>query len=288
MAHEQNAADRFGPPAGLDASKGIALYVQLADLFRHNVLAGTWPGGHRLDSFETLAAHYGVARITVRQAVARLVQEGLLSSQRGRGTVVLEPAKSAAAARVPIKSNWPDGFKIDFIYKGRAAQLPAEFQGGFKAFGSYVEVTKIHTVHGVPFAMVRIYVAEEVFKRFPRRAIEKSKILRLVFAHGQASAAYMRQRMTVEPSDIVLSQHLQYAVGSPVAKVLRQIHGDDQRLSYAGISWYRGDSFEMDMTLPRALIEDSTPALIAPAMRGAGVGKAARPVAKRAAPVRKR
>ena len=77
----------------------------------------------------------------------------------------------------------------------------------------------------------------------------------------------MHQRMTIELADLVVSQHLRCAVGAPVAKILRQTYGADRRLSYAGISWYRGDAFEMDITLPRALVEDSSPALIAPKMR---------------------
>lgn len=267
MANEQNAPDRFGPPAGLNASRGIALYIQLADLFRHNVLAGVWVKGRQLDSFEILAAQYKVARITVRQAVARLVQEGLLSSQRGRGTFVLGGAVDTEARRVAAMGNWPDGLKINIIYKERVTELPKEFRGDFKIFDSYMEVSKVHMVRDTPFGMVRIFVAEDIYKRFPRRAMEKSKILRLVYADGGKSAEFMRQRMTVEPSDIVLSSQLNYAVGSPVAKVLRQIYGEDRRLSYAGISWYRGDSFEMDMTLPRALVEDSSPTLIAPGVR---------------------
>lgn len=269
MAYEQNAPDRFGPLAGLDASKGIALYVQLADLFRHNILAGLWVPGLQLDSFEVLAERYGVARITVRQAVARLVQEGLMTTQRGRGTFV-KPRQGqprAMAAKVDATGSWPEGLKIDIVYKEKAAEMPREFQGDFGVFDSYVEISKVHVVRDVPFAMVRVFVADEIYRRFPRRAIEKSKILRLVFEHGAPSVEHMRQRMTVEPSDVVVSRQLQYALGSPVAKVLRQIYGADRRLAYAGISWYRGDYFEMDMTLPRALVEDSSPALIAPGLR---------------------
>ena len=271
MANEQHAPARFAAPAsGLDPSKGIALYVQLADLFRYNILSGLWQAGLQLDNFEMLAERYGVARITVRQAVARLVQEGLLTSQRGRGTFVeaREQGEAAYGRRVDALGIWPGDLKINIVYKARAAALPAEFRGDFDAFDSYIEISKIHVVHGKPFGMVRIFVAEAVYQRFPRRAIEKSKVLRLVFAHAGRSAEHMRQHMTVEPADIVLSQHLNYAVGSPVAKILRQIYGADRRLSYAGISWYRGDSFEMDITLPRALVEDSSPALIAPRVRG--------------------
>jgi GntR family transcriptional regulator len=120
---------------------------------------------------------------------------------------------------------------------------------------------------------VRVFVAIEVYKHFPRRGIEKNKVLRLVFAHAGRAAEHMRQRMTVEPADAVLSRQLQCPVGSPVAKILRQVHGANRRLSYAGVSWYRGDAFEMDITLPRALVEDSSPSLIAPGVKRSAAGE---------------
>jgi len=73
--------------------------------------------------------------------------------------------------------------------------------------------------------------------------------------------------MTIELADLVVAEHLGCKLGSPVAKIARQTYGAQRRLSYTGIAWYRGDGFEMDITFPRALVQDNEPALIAPAMR---------------------
>jgi GntR family transcriptional regulator len=269
MAHEQNAIDRFGlSEPGLDPGNGIALYVQLAAILRFNVLSGVWQPGHRLDNFEVLAERFGVARITVRQAVARLVEEGLMTAQRGRGTFVRAvPGATPNARHAGASTDWASDLEVRFLYRERTYELPAEFRGQLEVFESYVEISKIHVMAGRPFAMVRVYVAEPVFRRFPRRAMERTKILRLVLAHGGESAETMRQVMTVEPADMLISRHLDYAVGSPVAKILRQVHGEDRRVSYAGLAWYRGDAFEMDITLPRSLVDDSAPSLIAPRPR---------------------
>lgn len=268
MTNDQRPSHPFGlSDTPLDASSGIALNVQLADLFRYQVLSGVWPAGHRLDNFEVLAARYRVARITVRQAVARLVQEGLLSAQRGRGTVVLSHAGSAAMAAPRVGGTWTDEAQIRLVHKQRVTTLPDEFRGDFGVFDSYVEIAKLHVVRDAPFAMVRLFVAADIYRHFPRRAAETSKLLRLMFVHGGESVSQLRQRLTVEPADLVQAQHLHCAVGSPVARILRQLHGADRRVAYSALSWYRGESFEMDITLPRDLVEDSSPALIAPRAR---------------------
>jgi GntR family transcriptional regulator len=265
MAREQHAPARFDvrEPLLLPAS-GVALYAQLAELFRYNVVSRKWPGGQRLANFEDLAAQYSVARITVRQAVALLVKEGLLSTQRGRGTFVLAQRESPPLAAV---SGNTEQLAIEILFSARTVQLPEEFLGELAAFEAYREVTKLHRLNGAAFAMVRCYVAEHIYQRFARGAVARQKLLRLTLKHAGRAAEHMRQRTTIELADLVLAQHLGCGVGAPVAKIARQTFGASRRLSYTGIAWYRGDAFEMDMTLPRALIQDSSPALIAPASR---------------------
>lgn len=262
MAREQHAPSRFDvrEPA-LQPASGVALYAQLAELFRYNIASGKWPDGFRLANFDDLAAQYKVARITVRQAVALLVQEGLMSTQRGRGTFVL-PARKPATVRADDEQ-----LDMQVLYSARTLQLPPEFQGDFEVFESYRELTKLHRLNGAAFAMVRAYVAEHIYQRFARGAIERDKLLRLTLKHAGRAAEHMRQRMTIELADLVLAEHLSCSVGAPVAKIARQTFGSARRLSYTGIAWYRGDAFEMDITLPRALIQVSSPALIAPALR---------------------
>jgi hypothetical protein len=130
-----------------------------------------------------------------------------------------------------------------------------------------LEITKVHRLQGTAFAMVRVFVADSIHRLFPKRAIEHNKLLALTFQYGGSAVEHMHQRTTIELADIVVSRHLGCAVGAPIAKILRQTYGADRRLSYAGLSWYRGDAFEMDITRPRALVEESATALIAPKMR---------------------
>lgn len=55
---------------------------------RDALAAGEWHPGARLPSEAALAATYGVARATVRSALARLVKEGLIVTRQGVGSVV--------------------------------------------------------------------------------------------------------------------------------------------------------------------------------------------------------
>ncbi|MES2537672.1 MAG: GntR family transcriptional regulator [Pseudomonadota bacterium] len=272
MANEQNTSARFKPAdMSVDSSKHIALYIQLANIFRYKIKSNAWAAGYQLPNFETLAVQFKVGRITVRQAVSLLVQEQLLTSSRGRGTFVRDSSDAlTATARASLDAMRPeaDDQQIRILFKGETDTLPAEFSGSGTSYDCYTEITKVHLHRGQPFGMMRIFVATEIFKRFPKRAIEKHKLLSLVMKHDKISDM-LEQTMTVEPADFILSEHLHYSLGSPVAKILRRLVDKDGRVAYAGLSWYRGDTFVMNMVLPKSSVQEMPPSVFAPSSRNA-------------------
>jgi len=82
-------AERDGPPVPrpLRGGAAIPLWLQLKHALRDLVTFDLGPGD-RIPTEAELGAHYGLSRITVRQAVTSLVDEGLLHRQQGRGTFV--------------------------------------------------------------------------------------------------------------------------------------------------------------------------------------------------------
>jgi GntR family transcriptional regulator len=69
----------------------VPLYQQVADRLRRKIAAGEYAIGAQLPSEEDLCREFGVSRITVRAALAQLVDARLLHRQRGRGTFVASP-----------------------------------------------------------------------------------------------------------------------------------------------------------------------------------------------------
>ncbi len=68
--------------------KGISLYRQVAMLLRSRLEEGQWQACDRLPSIEELAREFGVARVTIRQALQILEAEGMTVSRQGKGTFV--------------------------------------------------------------------------------------------------------------------------------------------------------------------------------------------------------
>ena len=72
--------------------KAIPLYYQLATNIERKIRFGEFRAGSALPSEEALAKEHHVSRITVRQALSLLEQDGFIFRQRGKGTFVLEKA----------------------------------------------------------------------------------------------------------------------------------------------------------------------------------------------------
>ena len=64
-------------PERLFGDSPLPRYAQLSALFRRRIERGIWSPGSQLPTLESLTAEFGVARVTVRQAINLLAQEGL-------------------------------------------------------------------------------------------------------------------------------------------------------------------------------------------------------------------
>jgi DNA-binding FadR family transcriptional regulator len=72
--------------------KAPQLYELVADRLKNLILDGTHPPGSRLPAERHLAATLGVGRASVREAIAELVNQGVVQTRRNSGTYVLPQA----------------------------------------------------------------------------------------------------------------------------------------------------------------------------------------------------
>jgi hypothetical protein len=86
-----------------------------------------------------------------------------------------EPARVDAAT-------WPDRLAIEILYNRSAQTLPNSFAAHSKHFRPIARSPQLHRSGSAPFAMVRVFVTSQIYRRFPRRAIEHQQLLRLPFS----------------------------------------------------------------------------------------------------------
>ena len=77
----------------MQRQKGVALWRQIYDRIRANILAGLYDRTGMVPAETALAQEFGVNRHTVRAALAALQQEGIGRAAQGRGTVITQRDK---------------------------------------------------------------------------------------------------------------------------------------------------------------------------------------------------
>lgn len=75
----------------LNENSPVALYYQLKEILTQKIVQNELVVGERLPTEFELCEQYGVSRITVRQALNELEQDGLIYRKQGVGTFVATP-----------------------------------------------------------------------------------------------------------------------------------------------------------------------------------------------------
>lgn len=73
-------------------------YTRIAETLRERIISGTLAVGQALPSESALSAEFGVARSTLRRALAKLEADMLVRSVPGTGRVVCDPSDQTSIA----------------------------------------------------------------------------------------------------------------------------------------------------------------------------------------------
>ena len=100
---------------GLDPDDPRPPYIQVANVLRAAILTRRLEPGERLPSQTDLASRYGVARMTIQQALRLLREEKLIVSRQGSGVFVRERTARPVGLRPHIEAAFNQAeVQIDF------------------------------------------------------------------------------------------------------------------------------------------------------------------------------
>jgi len=130
-----------------DRNDATPLYIQVANNLRQVIREGTLDADGPLPSERALSELTGASRVTIRKALERLVEEGLLLRRQGSGTYL--------APRIEQRSGDLSGFSADAETRGEAAasiwivkalSLPAAEEAAILAISPATPVARLGRV----------------------------------------------------------------------------------------------------------------------------------------------
>jgi GntR family transcriptional regulator len=237
-----------------------AAYVQIEEELAERIRGGLLRPGDRLPPERELAEQMQVSRMTVRQALGRLADRGLLSREQGRGTFVSTPKLIQSLSRL-------HGFHEQMIRQGilpTSRLLSGEEMLASAAVAQVLglplgeplyKVVRLRLGGGVPLALETSFFPVRLVPGLLELDLERNSIYRLMERYD---ARPVRAIQSLEP--VPAREHeaeaLEVAAESPLMLVERTAWDERGRAVEYAKDLYRGDRSRFVAELHLDRIED--------------------------------
>lgn len=209
----------------LRRDRGDLLHRQLFLALREQIRRGVYAAGDSIPNEEQLCQAFGVSRITVRRAVADLVDEGWLEKRLGRGTFVKAmPARSSAPSRATFveslskRANQTDVTVLEVSRRRPPGAVAAAM--GLPEDTELVYASRVRSIADVPLLFVDSWVVPEHAARISGDSLAGNSLSEILLQDG-VRFRYVTEEITAVAADPHIAATLRVEVGSPLLCVAR-------------------------------------------------------------------
>lgn len=227
--------------------KNSQVYTDIAEAMRQAILSENLPAHHRLPSEFELVARYGAARATVRRALAKLEEEGLIYRRQAVGSFVAEP-------RVAQDLDQLFSFTEFMVYRGikpGSKLITAELQRvddpespllhylGLRVGAEVIYIRRLRLGGGQPLVIANTWLPAARFSDFLSHDLEQQSIYEIMqIIGGKPTDAIQTMEAIMLPEEEAAL--LTVPTGSAALLIRRVGYANGIPVEYA-IDHYRGD-----------------------------------------------
>jgi GntR family transcriptional regulator len=231
----------------------LPIYYQIKQTIKGWIVNKEFGPGNKIPSENELADHFNVSRLTVRQAISQLIQEGFLNSRRGEGTFVtsnenlinsfslettgfMDELFSTQLSKVSTK--WATLSKM-VAPKPVREKLQLETDGE-----EVVQIKRVRLLRGRPFTYTINYLPVEIGARVNEKDLYRRRLLEILERDLKVEFTEAVQTIEASFADQEVAEKLEVASGSPILFVEKIMYGKQHKPIELFQSSYRGDLFK--------------------------------------------
>jgi GntR family transcriptional regulator len=230
----------------------LPAYYQIKQTIKNWILNKEFNPGEKIPSENELGEKFNVSRLTVRQAISQLVQEGFLISKRGEGTFVTHNEHLIGSFSLEFT-----GFMDDLFYqiskcktksvKINRIPVPKVIKEKLELSNSGEEVIQIKRVRFLndkPFNYTINYLPFDIGRRITEKDLLRKPLLQIM--EQDLGIQFTEAFQTIEASfaDQEVSEQLGIVSGSPILLVERIMYTKKRKPVEVVQSSYRGDLYK--------------------------------------------
>lgn len=228
----------------LDFRANTPLYLQLEATLRQALVAGQWHPGEALPSERDLAEQFKVSRLTLRKALERLENQGLVRRRQGSGTYVAprleQPLSMLTSFSHDMRARGLEP-NTRWLKRGLYVASPEEVLALSLSLGERVaRLERVRSAQGEPMAIERATLPATLLP-------EPQKVSDSLYAHLEAKGLRPHralQRLRAVAAGRTEAELLAIRQGEPVLYIERiSFLADGSMLEFTR-SHYRGDRYD--------------------------------------------
>jgi GntR family transcriptional regulator len=233
------------------------MYAQVYTALREWIFEGQYAPGSQLPPENELSRLFSVSRITTRQAIDLLVDEGLVVRQQGRGTFV-----TADLANAPVKGDMDQLLRkvkrLGKSTKVRNATVEERIADedtcrdlDLKPGSRILVASHVRLLGDVPIGYVVTYIPADLDVKFDPQELNKNPMLTLLERKG-ISIVGADQFIGATLADARLARLLDTEVGAPLVSVRLVVIDARRRRVERLLAYYRADYYTHHAYLARS------------------------------------
>jgi DNA-binding GntR family transcriptional regulator len=236
-------------------TEGVPVYVQIRESLRSEITRGALKRGQQLPSENELAARYNVSRMTMRESIEDLVDEGLLYRRHGVGTFVAYPHLQRDHTRLTSFFDKAENEGVQIKAKLLKLEVipakPKVAEALDIPVGTHViRVKTLRYANGEP---ITVHDAHMPHKLFPNIVNENLEVQHLWTLFEKAGYRVKRaiQKLEAREASKEVAALMKTKEGAPILFKERTVYADDGTPIEFTYCYNRGDIYSLTVALER-------------------------------------
>jgi GntR family transcriptional regulator len=237
----------------------LPLWSQIAERLRGSIASGEFKPGDALPSESEINAAFKVSRTTARASLDRLRNEGLISRQSGRGSIVLQPKVEQPVNQLASFSEdmRRRGLRASYAtFSAAEADVPDEAAEAL----SLPHTTKVFSIRRLlladdePIGMSQSWLAPWVLAggRTPTpEELDAGSLYVWLADFCGARIAGAKEFIEAAIADAAMARRLDLAPGSPLLVARRRSYAENRNPIEYAVMHYRADRYRFSIDLTR-------------------------------------
>ena len=230
-------------------------YLQVAGELRAEILSGKFAARDQFPTENDLCQRYGVSRFTVREALRRLQNEGLIARKRGSGTVVQPAAARGGTLHQPLSNvgeilQYARDTHVTYEARGRgdlpheiAEQIGEDTSGAWTCFRG----VRSQQIDGQPIAATDAYFHEMLGDAVEALDLGAGTLFSQIEQLAGVQIGKVTQDIQAIAADAETAADLGIDEGAPVLRILRCYFDPKGQIFEISVSHHPGDRFAYAM-----------------------------------------